>query len=120
MAAREAAAASGEGELVAARAQHELRIKEWASEQGGALRNIRVLIASLQAVLWEGAKWEPVPMAKLVVPSRVKLFFMKAITVVHPDKAAGLGVEKAYIAGQIFHKLEEAWRLFQEAEMGGS
>jgi hypothetical protein len=115
--AREAVAASEEAALAAARGKHEARVREWGHEQGGSLKPLRVLITTLPNVLWEGAKWEPVPMAKLVQASRVKIHFMKAVTVVHPDKAAGLGVEKAYIASQVFSKLEESWRKFQEEEM---
>ena len=116
-AAAEASAASEDAELANARIKHEARIKDWGHEAGGALRPLRVLLASLPSALWEGAKWEPAPMAKLVVPSRVKIYYLKAVTVVHPDKTSGLGVEKGYVAGQIFHKLEEAWRLFQEQEL---
>ena len=115
--AREAAAAGEEAELAAARAKHEARVREWGHEPGGALKPLRVLITSLPNVLWEGAKWEPVPMAKVVQAARVKIYFMKAVTVVHPDKAAGLGVERAFIASQVFSKLEESWRKFQEEEM---
>jgi hypothetical protein len=115
--AREAAAAGEEAELAAARAKHEARLREWGHEPGGALKPLRVLLASMPGVLWEGANWEPVPMAKLVVAAKVKVFFMKATRVVHPDKAAGLGVERAYIAAQVFAKLEESWRTFQETEL---
>lgn len=114
---REEGKADNAAAMEAARASHEQRIREWACEQGGAVRPVRSLLMTLDKVLWEGAKWEPVSMAKLVIPAKVKLSFLKAITVVHPDKAAGLGAEKAYIANQVFHKLEEAWRHFQETEM---
>lgn len=109
--------AAEENERNLARNVHGERLKEWSAEMGGALRPMRVLLASLHTVLWEGARWEPVNMGKLIVTSRVKLSYMKAVTVVHPDKAAGLGAEKAFIAEVIFTKLEEAWRHFQETEL---
>ena len=52
-------------------------LREWGHEPGGALKPLRVLITSLPTVLWEGANWEPVPMAKLVVAAKVKVFFHK-------------------------------------------
>jgi hypothetical protein len=116
LAAREEGAAREEAAAAAARGAHEARIKEWGLEAGGAVKPIRILLANLHAALWEGAPWEPVGMAKLVVASKVKVFYLKAVRVVHPDKAAGLGVEKGYIAQQIFHKLEESWRKFVETE----
>jgi len=116
LAEREASSAREEAQAAAARGAHEARIKEWGQEAGGAVKPIRILLANLHAALWEGAPWEPVGMAKLVVASKVKVFYLKAVRVVHPDKAAGLGVEKGYIAQQIFHKLEESWRKFVETE----
>jgi hypothetical protein len=120
LAAREASSAAEEAQSAAARSAHEARIKEWGLEAGGGVKAIRILLANLHVALWEGAPWEPVGMAKLVVAARVKIIYLKAVRVVHPDKAAGLGVEKGYIAQQIFHKLEESWRKFVETELGGS
>ena len=118
--ARNASRASEEVEGAAARGKHEARIKEWATDLGGAKKPIRVLISTMHNVLWEGAKWEAVPIGKLLVAQRVKIHFLKAVTVVHPDKASGLGVEKAYIANVIFHALEESWRIFVDSELGGT
>lgn len=120
LAAREAGAASEEAEQGAARARHEGRLREWGLEAGGAVKPIRILLANLHVALWEGAAWEVVGMAKLVVAARVKIYYLKAVRVVHPDKAAGLGVEKAYIAQSVFHKLEESWRKFVDTELGGN
>ena len=57
-------------------------------------------------------------MAKLLIPDRVKLYYMKAIRIVHPDKHNTMDVTQRYIAETIFHALETAYRLFQDAEMG--
>jgi len=119
-AARDGARADDEAARAAARAAHGDRLRAWASEAGGALRPLRVLLASLHTALWEGARWEPVPMAKLIAVPKVKVAYLRAVTVVHPDKAAGLGPERAAVAAQVFTKLEEAWRAFYEAEMGGA
>ena len=37
-------------------------------------------------VLWEGVGWKKVGMGELIVPSKVKVVYMKGIAKVHPDK----------------------------------
>lgn len=119
LAARDAAASDVASAKEAARAVHEARLRDWAMETGGkSVKPIRALLATVHTVLWEGARWEPVNMGKLVVASRVKLFFLKACTVVHPDKAAGLGGEQQYIAGQVFDYLNTSFREFSAVELG--
>lgn len=113
-----AAAAKEAAEKDAAKAMYETKLKEWALEAGGARKNIRVLLSTLHTVLWEGARWEAITMAKLVVPAKVKVYFLKAVTVVHPDKQAAMDGAQKFIAGQVFHYLESAFREFQEKEMG--
>jgi hypothetical protein len=73
----------------------------------------------MQNALWPEAKWEPVPMAKLIDPRRVKIAFLKAVTIVHPDKQTTMDPVHKFIATQIFHYIETAFRSFQETEMGG-
>ena len=99
------------------KAQYDGPLAAWSSETGGAKKNIRVLLSTLHTVLWEGAKWEPVPMAKLVMAAKVKFWFMKAITIVHPDKQNTMEASQRYVATAIFHSLENAYRTFQETEM---
>ena len=116
--ARDAAAALEQESRDSLKTQYGGPLTEWAQEHG-RMKNIRVLISTLQNVLWEGAKWEPVPLAKLVIPSKVKFYFMRAITLVHPDKQNTMETAQKYVATQIFHSLEQAYRTFQETEMGG-
>lgn len=119
VAAREAFSTSDAADKDAARAELEPRLREWGTEQGGKpVKPIRTLLATMHTVLWEGAKWEPLPMAKLVVPTKVKLHFLKACTVVHPDKTSGLPPAAQYLAGVVFDYLTQAFREFQEKEMG--
>lgn len=116
---REAKEARESAEIESVRAAADPKLKDWALEPGGAPKNVRLLISTLQNVLWEGSGWEPVPMAKLVIPQKVKAFYLRAVTKVHPDKQAGMdSAAQRYIAGQVFHYLERAWRDFQEKELG--
>ncbi len=120
VAAAEEATKQGEVAKEQAKQMHGPRLKEWAEELGGARKNIRVLLSTLHTVLWEGAHFEPIPMAKLLDPKRVRFHFMKAVTVVHPDKVSSLDESAAFIAVQVFHFLEDAYRMFQDKELGGA
>jgi hypothetical protein len=115
--AAEAAKAAEQDERDALKGAHDAALNGWACEPSGAKKNIRALLSTMHTVLWEGAKWEPVPMAKLVMAPKVKFFFMRAITVVHPDKQGGLDPGQRYIATAVFHALETAYRQFQDTEL---
>jgi len=83
---RDATVAREADEKEAARAAYGPRLKEWAEEAGGTKKNVRLLLSTLHTVLWPDAKWEALPMAKLITPAGVKKGFMRACTIVHPDK----------------------------------
>ncbi|XP_061490080.1 cyclin-G-associated kinase isoform X3 [Rhineura floridana] len=86
-----------------------LKLLDWID---GKERNIRALLSTLQAVLWEGeTKWKPVGMADLVTPEQVKKYYRKAVLVVHPDKATGQPYEQ--YAKMIFMELNDAWSEFE-------
>lgn len=115
---RESSARTEQVERDAARVTHAAKIKEWAEEApSGTKKNIRVLLTTLPAVLWADAKWEPMAMAKLIDPKRVRLAFLKACTIVHPDKHHSMSAEHKYIAGEVFNYLEAAFRTFEEKEL---
>lgn len=59
------------------------KITNW---KGGKEGNLRALLASLDAVLWNGSGWKKVSMADLVLPNKVKIIYMKGIAKCHPDK----------------------------------
>lgn len=59
------------------------RLARW---RAGKESNLRALLASLDTVLWEGVGWKKVGMGELIVPSKVKVVYMKGIAKVHPDK----------------------------------
>lgn len=61
----------------------EQRIGHW---RDGKRDNLRALIGSLDAVMWEGAGWKKVGMHELVQNNKVKIHYMKAIGKTHPDK----------------------------------
>lgn len=59
------------------------RVSRW---RAGKEDNLRALLASLDAVLWEGSGWKKVGMGELLLPGKVKVVYMKGIARVHPDK----------------------------------
>lgn len=59
------------------------RIAAW---KNGKQDNLRALLGSLDTVLWPEAGWKKINMSELVLPSKVKIQYMKGIAKVHPDK----------------------------------
>ena len=76
--------------------------------------------------MWSEAEFQPIQMAQLLDPDKVKLYYRKAMLVdsksqidlqrVHPDKVAGGTADQVYIAQRIFEALNNAWSTFQEQE----
>lgn len=67
------------------------RIQSWRAGKEG---NLRALLASLETVLWEGARWKKIGMGELILPGKVKVQYMKGIAKVHPDKVCTLITQK--------------------------
>lgn len=61
------------------------KIMAW---KGGKQDNLRALLASLDTVLWPEAGWKKINLSELVLPSKVKVQYMKGIAKVHPDKVS--------------------------------
>ena len=78
-----AAADKVEDEKFALLESVEARLNVW---RGGKAENLRALLQSMDAVLWDGAGWKKVGMADLVMANKVKVIYIKAIAKVHPDK----------------------------------
>lgn len=95
------------------------RLSEWSQESSGRKKDIRALLATMHTVLWEGASWEPASMSKLLIPAKVRFFYLKAVRIVHPDKHNTMDAAQRFAAEAIFHALETAYRVFEESEMAG-
>ena len=104
---REAAKLKSEDEEDKVRQRLEPKIRAW-SEEHGKKKQLRALLASMDKVLWPGAKWKPVNLGDLLEDKKVKLAFHKASRVVHPDKTMSLGPEERFIAKRIFDALSQA------------
>ncbi|EME82438.1 uncharacterized protein MYCFIDRAFT_154947 [Pseudocercospora fijiensis CIRAD86] len=107
-----AAAEKADDEKFALSDQVEAKLVAW---KGGKSDNLRALLQSLDAVLWESAGWKKVGMSDLVLPNKVKIIYMKAIAKVHPDKIAqDATTEQRMISAAVFSTLNEAWDKFKK------
>jgi len=87
------------------------RVAKW---RDGRKDNLRALLGGMDQVLWEGSGWKKVGMHELVVNSKVKIHYMKAIAKVHPDKLPqDASTEMQMISGAVFATLNEAWDKFK-------
>jgi hypothetical protein len=94
-----------------------VRISNWAGRP--PMKNhIRVLLCTLDQVLWDNHGWERVGMDKLGEPQLVKKFYRKATMLCHPDKigTGGDNPDKVYIANRCFAALTEAYNIFKKEE----
>ncbi len=78
--------------------------------------NIRALLSTLHAVLWEGSFWKQPELLDLLEPDRVKKSYHKAMRVLHPDKVQG-SLEQVVMAGMVVAALNDAWTKFENAEL---
>ncbi|KAF7853647.1 hypothetical protein EAF04_010638 [Stromatinia cepivora] len=89
----------------------EERVNKWRE---GKRDNLRALISSMENVLWEGSGWKKVGLHELVINSKVKINYMKAIGKCHPDKLPqDASQEVRMIAAMVFSTLNESWDSFK-------
>ncbi|KAL4787837.1 hypothetical protein BJX76DRAFT_267838 [Aspergillus varians] len=87
------------------------RLAAW---KGGKQDNLRALLASLDTILWPEANWTKINMSQLIMPSKVKIQYMKGIAKVHPDKIpTDATTEQRMISSAVFGVLNEAWDKFK-------
>ena len=93
--------------------KYEDRISNWIG-RGPMKNHIKVLLCTLQDVLWKNNGWERVGMDKVQDPNEVKKLYRKATLLCHPDRIqASDDPEKVYIANRCFAALTEAYNLFK-------
>ena len=106
----------GAEEMDEARKVCESKMKEWAEESPGKLKNIRSLLSTLHTVLWEGTRWKEVSLGDLLDYNNVKKSVMKARLIVAPDKNINKPAETRYIARYVYEAINEAYDAFQQSE----
>jgi hypothetical protein len=94
------------------------KLIKWSGDpKFGTLKNVRAMLATMDSILWEGAKWKTVGMGDLVQPNRVKIAYYKAIRIAHPDRVQTGTVEEKYIASWVLDMLKISWENFKNKEM---
>ncbi|CAL8087609.1 unnamed protein product [Calicophoron daubneyi] len=87
----------------------QLKVYDWAN---GKDRNLRALLCSLPAILWEGVRWKPVGIADLMTPDQVKRQYRNAARAIHPDK--WINTENEKMARLVFIELNDAMAEFEK------
>ncbi|KAF4975017.1 hypothetical protein FZEAL_8138 [Fusarium zealandicum] len=106
-----AAAAKEDDEKFVLSEKVDAKVAAW---RDGKRDNLRALLASLDAVLWENSGWKKVGLHELVMTNKVKIAYMKAIAKTHPDKLPqDASTEVRLIAGLVFSTLNESWDKFK-------
>jgi hypothetical protein len=91
------------------------KLEKWSGTEKDR-KPIRVLLCTMQNVLWEGSKWTPTSV--IVRPNEVRIAYRKAMLIVHPDKiAAGSSPHIQVIAKYCFENLNAAYEKFEATEL---
>lgn len=90
----------------------EERYKAW-EERHTQKNNLRTLLTTLHSVMWQGSNWKPIGPGDLVTTKQVRLQFLKALQVVHPDHHQNDPADIQFISERCYAALSEAWRRFQ-------
>ncbi|CAB4253804.1 similar to Saccharomyces cerevisiae YDR320C SWA2 Auxilin-like protein involved in vesicular transport [Maudiozyma barnettii] len=87
------------------------KVESWKNNKTD---DIRFLLSNLSTIItW--TEWKPVSTADLVIPKKVKITYLKAITKLHPDKlSSDLSLQNRMIAENVFSVLSVAWEKFKE------
>lgn len=76
--------------------------------------HIKILLCTLQDILWQGNGWKRVGMHEVQDPLEVKKLYRKASLLCHPDRIQSSDdSEKVYIANRCFAALNDAYALFK-------
>jgi len=102
-------------ELEDARTKHDKNLTAWATNNNEK-KNVRNLLTSMHTVLWPDSGWKPVGLGDVIESKKVKLFYRKAMLVVHPDRCSSQTAEIRFIAKRIFEAINEAYQEFLKKE----
>ena len=92
------------------------KLEAWVKKGKG---NIRLYLATVQDVLWEGHTWKTISLPDLVAPAQVKKAWMKVLVNIHPDKVQQRGgtTTQRFVADKVFHVMLDAYSSFASKEL---
>lgn len=68
-------------------------------------------------VNWPNNGWKVVNLSDVIEAKRVKLYYRKAMMVVHPDKATKFDADAKYICRRVFEAVNDAYKEFEKKEL---
>ncbi|CAD2093720.1 conserved Plasmodium protein, unknown function [Plasmodium vinckei brucechwatti] len=87
------------------------QITKWSKNSDDSYKDIKVMLSTLDDVLWENSDWKRVFVSDLISnPSAVKKAYKSAILLCHPDKHRGKPIERVLRAELIFQALNNAFK----------
>ncbi|SCP02824.1 conserved Plasmodium protein, unknown function [Plasmodium malariae] len=87
------------------------QIVKWSKNSDDTYKDIKVMLSTLNDVLWENSEWKHVPMSDLITNTlTVKKTYKNAILLCHPDKHRDKSVERVLRAEMIFQALNNAYK----------
>lgn len=102
-------------ELEEAKAKHDKNLTAWGANNNEK-KNVRNLLTSMHTVLWADSGWKAVSLGDVIDSKKVKVFYRKAMLVVHPDRCSAMTSETRFIAKRVFEAINEAYQEFLKKE----
>ena len=92
------------------------KLDAWVKKGQG---NIRLYLATVGDVLWEGHTWKAIGLTELVSPVQVKKAWMRVLVNIHPDKVQQRGGTTAqrFVADKVFHVMLDSYNAFAAKEL---
>ncbi|CRG95632.1 conserved Plasmodium protein, unknown function [Plasmodium gallinaceum] len=88
------------------------QIVKWSKNSDDTYKDIKVMLSTLNDVLWENAEWKNVSMSDLISNTKmVKKTYKNAILLCHPDKHRNKPLEQVLRAEMIFQALNNSYKL---------
>ncbi|SBS87631.1 conserved Plasmodium protein, unknown function [Plasmodium ovale] len=87
------------------------QIFKWSKNSDDTYKDLKVMLSTLNDVLWENSEWKHVSMSELISnTAMVKKTYKNAILLCHPDKHRDKSVERVLRAEMIFQALNNAYK----------
>lgn len=99
--------------------QIEDKLSAWEKTPSNQIKHIRILLCTLQSVLWNNSNWNNIDINELNDYNTIKKCHRKAILSVHPDKLVNAPSQTKLVAQHVFATLNTAFQLFDKSARQG-
>ena len=88
-------------------------LDRWALTEQSHLKDVRTLLSTCSAVLWQNSGWVDVSLGELMAnEATVKKAHRRAIIMCHPDRHQQASAEQQYRADRVFNAINESYKIF--------